>query len=609
MKKKLITIRLAYYFIVSSVLGFCTATYSQDGTLDSTFGINGIAAYSIGGDGLAILPDGRFYRFGTYTSYSITAMRSTADGIIDSSFGVNGIATINYSGTVSIKQVNRSLAVQPDGKLLIAGVIQNSIPPPNADQKNLLVRFDTSGVSDLNREFGFRELCYPTSVLFQSNGKILVSGSSYYSSSYVPPQTTGNNAYVSRFTSSGSDDNSFASNGTFEIHENAATCPVCVVDKVTLQPTGKIIALLFNKTLLRLNSNGFVDGSFGTFGYLNLTSGINDIVVQPDGKIITSGSMSSLIRYTKDGIIDSSFGINGVAGAIFPSTYRAIYYDITLQTDGKILAAGSYDTTFLFSSATPVCCRFNPDGTIDSTFGTNGAFISKGFGTYAQFYKVEPYADKILIGVSGTTNPTYIRLNNSSNILPVHLLSFTAQLQDKQTHLTWTVENEQNFDRYQIERSSPYSSAGTSNGKDFTAIGSVKATHAKEYTFRDNNPFATPTPLERAGVRSFYRLKLIDRDGKFSYSKIVSVKLPSDNKFTISPNPAKDNILLQFSKTITGKSTVEITDVSGKVMLQKTVEASGGSMSVSTSTLPSGTYTVRLMNNGEEYLQKVVVAR
>ena len=191
------------------------------------------------------------------------------------------------------------------------------------------------------------------------------------------------------------------------------------------------------------------------------------------------------------------------------------------------------------------------------------------------------------------------KFTSDTTTFPVHLLTFTAQPQDKQTHLNWTVENEQNFDRYQIERSP--------NSKDFEKVGSVKSKAKSgkvEYEYNDllNN--------EKPETRNlYYRLKMIDKDNTFSYSPIVSVKLTANNSFTISPNPAKDNIQLQFSKTYTGKSTVEIIDASGKVMLQKIVEANGSSLSASTGALPSGTYTVRLINNGEKFLQKVVVVK
>ena len=106
---------------------------------------------------------------------------------------------------------------------------------------------------------------------------------------------------------------------------------------------------------------------------------------------------------------------------------------------------------------------------------------------------------------------------NSQIITPVHLLTFTAQLKESNALLNWQVENELNFDRYQIERSR--------NGKDFTSIGTVKATNKKEYSYTDNvsrelavlSNQNSQLPTHNS---LYYRLKLIDRDGSFTYSPI-----------------------------------------------------------------------------------------
>ncbi len=187
------------------------------------------------------------------------------------------------------------------------------------------------------------------------------------------------------------------------------------------------------------------------------------------------------------------------------------------------------------------------------------------------------------------------------NLYPVHLLSFTAKLQGKHTHLNWTVEAEQSFDRYEVERSS--------NGKDFSKIGSLKAVNAKEYNYTDIASLDKPSPLETAGVRSFYRLKMLDKDSKFTYSKIVSVKLSSVNSFIIVPNPATSNFQLLMDKTITGNVSMHITDMAGKVLFQKVYDVTGSTINISTGKLIGGIYIVKLQYNGETYFQHLIVAK
>ena len=325
-------------------------------------------------------------------------------------------------------------------------------------------------------------------------------------------------------------------------------------------------------------------GSYGTIGVSSPTN-------SPSAR--TGNSLQWIDKYGNLWFFGGFANINGAKSYNDMWSFNPLTSEwIWMKGSSSINIGGIYGTKGVSSSVTYLGARASSTSWIDLS-GDWWSFGGNGYDSR---------------GIQDVLNDLW-KFTPDSLSLPVHLLTFTAQLQDKQTHLNWTVENEQNFDRYQIERSTPNNSVGTGNSKDFENIGSVKASHSRQYTFTDNNPTIQQTTPNTKPQTIFYRLKLIDRDGQFSYSKIVSVKLPSDNKFTISPNPAKDNILLQFSKTLTGKSTIEITDASGKAMLQKTVEANGSSLSVSTIAFPSGTYTVRFVNNGEEYLQKVVVVK
>ncbi len=573
-----------FFSIIFSILGFSISIYAQDGTLDSTFGINGVMIYHNGNGGLAGLPDGRFYRLGNYPTYPffVEVMRSNADGSIDSTFGVNGIARVNFNNATKIE--SKGISVQSDGKLLVVGVIRHYSQYPLANEKNFLIRFDTNGVVDLNREFGFREMCYPTSVLSQYDGKILVTGSSYYSGDWVPPQPLGNHAYVSRFQSNGSDDY-FGSNGTFEMFSNS-NCYTCIADNVAVQPSGKVIAFLYSGGLIRLSSNGVFDSTFGNGGFATTNTHQREMVIQPDGKIISAANMSAIIRYTQDGIIDSSFGINGKAG-MGSGLYNQPCYYLALQPDGKILAVGSLDSSY--TNYNPVCCRFNPNGSLDSTFGINGVLLYKGFSRSLRFYKVYPYADKIIIGVTFDSTPTYIRLKNTGSAFPVHLLTFTAKLKDNNALLNWQVENEQNFDRYQIERSP--------NGKDFAARGAVKAANKKEYSYTDNvSSELAVVSNQNSQIPTnnslYYRLKLIDRDGTFTYSPIRQLTI-NHLQLTIAPNPAHNIV------TITGDKlkTITLADNAGRTVLTK-VAGNNKSIEIEVSHLPKGFYLLTVTTTG-----------
>lgn len=175
--------------------------------------------------------------------------------------------------------------------------------------------------------------------------------------------------------------------------------------------------------------------------------------------------------------------------------------------------------------------------------------------------------------------------------LPVHLISFKAILKNDRINLYWKVENEQAFDQYVLERSS--------NGREFSKIGVTKARNYREYDFDDTAPL----------LHNFYRLKLVDKDGSYTYSKIVSVQLLTDKKLSIFPNPTDNILKLQFSKFIIGNLEIEVRDITGKVMQSERVVINGTVAAFGTTKLPTGTYTIRVKWNNGENAQQFIINR
>jgi uncharacterized delta-60 repeat protein len=167
-----------------------------------------------------------------------------------------------------------------------------------------------------------------------------------------------------------------------------------------VQTDGKIIqagsSYFGNKVaifLLRLNFNGSPDPSFGNAGKIIIQSNlysdqIADIALQTDGKIVIAGTRSDdlgnsdffLLRFNDNGSADQSFGINGVKIIAF-STGLDYSQAIAIQADGKILVSGiSYNQVDLcqissFSYPSIAIVRVNINGSIDSSFGQNGKII------------------------------------------------------------------------------------------------------------------------------------------------------------------------------------------------------------------------------------------
>lgn len=179
--------------------------------------------------------------------------------------------------------------------------------------------------------------------------------------------------------------------------------------------------------LVRYNSNGSIDTTFGTNGFNTNTTGTNagitGVAVQPDGKIVVGGTSDDVsgntgfafARYNPDGSLDTTFGtagfVTGNYGTSIPSTYINA---LILQPDGKILACGSIDDTFFMG-------RYNPDGSLDPTFGTNG-YTTVTPGTSDVLYRMRLQSDgKIVAGgyssnVAGNTAFAIIRYNSNGSL-------------------------------------------------------------------------------------------------------------------------------------------------------------------------------------------------
>jgi uncharacterized delta-60 repeat protein len=162
-------------------------------------------------------------------------------------------------------------------------------------------------------------------------------------------------------------------------------------NNILIQPDNKIIQVckIFDGAsrfaVIRYNANGTLDSSFGTNGRAITAVGVNDSypsagVLQPDGKIIVAGMANNannadfaLVRYNSNGSLDNSFGSGGIV-----MTPVGLQYDfasgLAIQPDGKIVVVGgSEDTSHVTAFAT---VRYNSNGSVDSTFGVNGKVVS-----------------------------------------------------------------------------------------------------------------------------------------------------------------------------------------------------------------------------------------
>jgi hypothetical protein len=163
--------------------------------------------------------------------------------------------------------------------------------------------------------------------------------------------------------------------------------------------------------------------------------------------------------------------------------------------------------------------------------------------------------------------------------LPVTLVSFTATEQNGVVTLLWKTENEINFSHYEVERSS--------NVNAFSEVLSKVARN------QGSESLYSGTDLPNATGVFYYRLKMVDKDGKIAYSNIVSVKIKSTLSITLSPNPVRDRMIVNG---LAVGSTVRIVDVSGKLVIT-IVATSSTNQTIDIPKLQSGMYMLQVLKD------------
>ena len=209
--------------------------------------------------------------------------------------------------------------------------------------------------------------------------------------------------------------------------------------------------------------------------------------------------------------------------------------------------------------------------------------------------------------IGGTRAPAGIGINNSGIItsafiiLPASLVSFTATEAADGIQLRWTTENEKSLNYYDIQVSV--------NGTDFENIGRANSkgsnTLSQKYSFI-NTKTLTGT--------NYYRLKMVDEDGRFTYSKIIAVRKSGSTALLVSvyPNPARANPVLNIKSSETGEASVSILNMQGSVLSTETVKINNGENPIvleSANKLPAAVYNVRVVVNGKPMFTRLIIQK
>jgi uncharacterized delta-60 repeat protein len=363
---------------------------------------------------------------------------------LDASFGTGGKVITSFGG---VNEAARSVAVQTDGKIVVAG--SRAL---NGNNDFALARYNRDGTLDAGFGAGGRAITdfgspfdFASSVAVQADGRIIAAG--YVNGDFG----------LARYNADGTLDRGFGANGTAATSFGGTTQGIA---SVALQGDGKIVAAgtanldgTFGFALARYNIDGSLDATFGKNG--TVTGGDFDLVgqgfsfalayavaVQPDGKIVAAGEAFvsggfdfALARFESDGSLDESFGTAGVrtinlGGATRNDRARGL----VLQADGKIVAAGgALIATATAGSFNFALVRLNGDGTLDRSFGTNGTVTTDfvGFSDFAFSIALRPDGKIVAAGQSGlisASDVAFALVRYNSNGTPDATFGFLGRL-------------------------------------------------------------------------------------------------------------------------------------------------------------------------------------
>ena len=316
-------------------------------------------------------------------------------GSLDPAFNGNGKIIANLGNPDNIAG---AVAAQPDGKIVVVGLtgtIDTTSKTPGSSDF-VVLRYNADGTLDntfdgdgkVITSFGSGE-DGAGAVLIQPDGKILVAGS-------INTKTPAGAVALARYNADGSLDATFDGDGkvTTDVQQNVEERAEAMV----LQSDGKILVVVSRVTenflagqvfVARYNANGLLDSSFSGDGITTLTSAIpgggaqglggNDIALQTDGKIVVAGTVSTIQggdffvwRINANGSNDQTFG-GGVVTASFNESDNAV--SIFVLPDNKIFVAGwTFNSTSFVSEF--AFARFNSNGTLDNAFDGDGKKIT-----------------------------------------------------------------------------------------------------------------------------------------------------------------------------------------------------------------------------------------
>jgi hypothetical protein len=325
-----------------------------------------------------------------------------------------------------------------------------------------------------------------------------------------------------------------------------------------------------------------VNATVGQFGIRNASTFINSLcakVIVARGNFINSLSCTA----TSAGFIQITDNLNN-AGT-FTNNGVLKYGSITgTVTNNQLIVNNIPTPIFTYGGAF--------SGTIDGIFSDSDAMVSAGDFTApndfdaSESLSVGAHTFYAKVSLNGSDCSYIVPFTYSVTALPVTLISFSGKkTAENQNTLKWITADEKDFDRFEVQQSG--------DAKSFEKIGVVLGQGAGDVRSGTLNAYTFTDPMP--GEANYYRLKMVDRDGSFDYSRIISVANSAEQAFVGSfyPNPSNGKVFVDVYAVESGSCTLIITDAGGKTMGKQVHHLQKGMNKIGLNSLSPGINLVR----------------
>jgi uncharacterized delta-60 repeat protein len=318
------------------------ARLNTDGTLDTTFniGTNGYVG------AIAVQPDGKILIAGDFTAVTLNGTSLVPNASIGENVTLNRIARLKADGTIdtafdpNVNDTVNALAVQPDGKILIGGFFTSLAPNGGASvARNVMARLDVNG--NVDSTFNPNPNLDVYAIALQPDGKILVGG--LFTELAPNGGAVIPRNFIARLNPEGTVDTACDPSANDQVKAFAVQSDGKIIiggSFTTLAPFGA--ASVTRNRIARLNLDGTIDNAFNP----NANNTVESLALQADGKTLVGGSFATLSPNGGASEARNAFArlnADGTVDTFDPQPNNQVFA-IALQPDGKVLVGGAFDT-------------------------------------------------------------------------------------------------------------------------------------------------------------------------------------------------------------------------------------------------------------------------